>query len=246
MIDFYKDVHKVWARSHRAGSPIKYVRNTLLIKALKKLTPGFTLDAGCGTGAYSIFLAERGHTVKAFDASPFAIRKLREYSGKGVNIQAEINTVENFYSSEQFDNILAIEVMEHIVSDRSAIKKYYSLLKAGGTMVISVPATPFLYSLSDQFSGHYRRYSYKNFRSLITSAGFKHFQITRYGFPVLFLYSLIRKLFLDKLFIRHFLLTKGSADDHGTLFSRLYPLLLAIDLSDKSFFSVGYVAVCQK
>ena len=246
MIKNYNKLHKIWAKSHLAGSPIKFVRNALVFKELNKLTPGVTLDIGCGIGDYAVFLSKRGHKVTAFDPSPFAIEQVTERKGNDFNIKTEINTIEEFYSSELFDNIVGIEVMEHIESDKVALQKIYSILKKGGSMLISVPATPFLYSQTDKHSGHYRRYSYANFKKLLMEVGFKNVQIIKYGFPVLFVYSLIRKLFLDKIFIRHFSLSNKNSGKRTIAVSKIYPLILAIDKLNKPFWSVGYVAMCKK
>jgi len=243
----YDNRHELWARAHAAGSPVKFVRNAKVFIELDKLVPGNTLDAGCGTGEYSKFLLDRGHEVTAFDPSPVVIKKLMEKDGKELGIAIEVNTIEGFSSSKMFDNIISIEVFEHIESDQTAIKKLYSLLKKGGSMVISVPATPFLYSKADTISGHYRRYSYEGFMKLLTDAGLRELRIKRYGFPVLFVYSLIRKIWLDKILINHFSSLSSSGSRKKALFlSKFYPFILAIDQLNIPFWSVGYVARCKK
>jgi len=78
MVKNYDDLHKLWSRAHNAGSPTKFARNCVVYKELNKLTPGLTLDAGCGTGEYSMFLAELGHKVTAFDPSAYAVEKFVE------------------------------------------------------------------------------------------------------------------------------------------------------------------------
>lgn len=242
----YDNLHKLWARAHSAGSPIKFVRNAVVFRELDRLMPGNTLDAGCGTGDYSLFLSERGHRVTAFDPSPFAIKKLLERCRKTLSIEAEINTIEGFHSSKLFDNIISIEVIEHIEFDQTALQKLYIFLKKGGSILISVPASPFLYSEADRVSGHYRRYSSEEFMKLFTNVGFSNIQIKRYGFPILFFYSLMRKLFLDKILLRYFTSSSLEAKKEAHLFAKIYPLILIIDQLNVPFGSVGYVAKCKK
>ncbi|MBF0376529.1 MAG: class I SAM-dependent methyltransferase [Desulfamplus sp.] len=241
----YNNLHKLWQQAHSAGSPTKFVRNQVVFKELMELSPGKTLDIGCGTGEYSIFLAQSGHDVTAFDPSLFAIEKLNAIKNQ-LPIQSQVNTVENFSSSELFNNIIAIEVIEHIESDRDFLKKIYSLLKKDGSLMISAPATPFLFSEADRVSGHYRRYSYNNFLNILKDSGFINIKITSYGFPILFIYSLIRKFFIDKLLIRYFSVSNNRTTNNKFLFTKCYPFIFYIDKLNKSLWSVGYVAKCCK
>ena len=241
----YNQLHKLWHQAHSAGSPTKFVRNHIILKRLELLEPGNTLDVGCGRGEYSRFLAENGHNVTAFDPSSFAIEKLKE-THQRIQIKSEVNTIENFQSSYLFDNIISIEVIEHIESDQAFLRKLYFLLKKGGSIIISCPATPFLFSEADKISGHYRRYSFNNLSKILKNAGFKNIRITRYGFPVLFIYSLIRKLFLDKLLIHHFESAGSLSNKKLFSISKVYPLIFVIDLLDKPLWSVGYVVQANK
>ncbi len=57
---------------HEADPP------ALLVKALdQRNTPGSALDIGCGSGTYSIYMAERGYQVTAIDFMPQAIAMLQ-------------------------------------------------------------------------------------------------------------------------------------------------------------------------
>jgi len=242
----YDDLHKLWSRAHAAGSPIKFTRNAVVYAALDRLSPGLTLDAGCGTGEYSIFLTNKGHKVTAFDPSSFAVRTLSENGGAALGIEAQTNTIDGFHSIEKFNNIVSIEVIEHIKQDQAAVRKLYSLLQERGTMIISTPARAFLYSEADRISGHYRRYSGSGFRKILINAGFSEVKIKNYGFPLLFIYLLMRKLFLSKIITRHF--SKKETPDRGmsTILSELYPFMLAVDRINIPFLGIGYVAICRK
>ncbi|HVM34609.1 MAG TPA: class I SAM-dependent methyltransferase, partial [Actinomycetota bacterium] len=54
--------------------------NGRLVAEVARLTPGRALDVGCGEGADSIWLAQRGWTVTAIDISEVAIGRAREAS----------------------------------------------------------------------------------------------------------------------------------------------------------------------
>ncbi len=59
---------------------------------------------------------------------------------------------------EPFDAALALDVIEHIDDDRSALARLAQLVRPGGWVVVSVPALPDLFTEFDQIQGHRRRY----------------------------------------------------------------------------------------
>jgi SAM-dependent methyltransferase len=166
--------------------------------------------------------------------------------GTELGIQAQVSTIEEYCSTQQFDNIISIEVIEHVEFDKDAVQKLHSLLKVGGSLVITVPASPFLFSEADRVSGHYRRYSLDKFTELLTAAAFRKLSLRRYGFPLLFIYALARKAFLDRILINHFTFTHHRMERSPILISRIYPFIFSIDRLNIPFWSVGYVATYRK
>ncbi|MCK4794760.1 MAG: methyltransferase domain-containing protein [Desulfobacteraceae bacterium] len=242
----YDELHKLWARAHTFGSPTKFVRNVVVFSELNKLVPGITLDAGCGTGEYSVFLAKRGHKVTAFDPSPFAVRTLLERGGAELGVNVQVNTIEGFFSSLKFDNIVSIEVIEHIEFDQIAVQKSYSLLRKGGIMIASAPGATFLYSEADRLSGHFRRYSRSAFNKLFTRAGFAEVEVKSYGFPVLFVYSILMKILFEKMLIKYFSKDSCGRKSESNLLKKIYPYMLILDQLNITPLGVGYVATCKK
>lgn len=245
MID-YNELHLLWAKAHAASSPTKFVRNRVVFSALGSLLPGSALDVGCGMGEYSIFLARRGHEVTAFDQSSLAVKTLLDRGGAELGIEARVSTLKEFVTVKEFDYVLAIEVLEHIECDLDAISRLLLFLKKGGCMVISVPATPFLFGEADRVSGHYRRYSIGNLRRVLSEAGFEAVEIRRYGFPILFIYAMLRKLFFDRALIAHFTSSGSESNKKMITLAKFYPYIFLLDGANIPLFSVGYVAKCIK
>lgn len=101
------------------------------------------LDIGCGRGFYSLYCAASGARVTAVDDGPFVevAQNLAEELRLPVRIiRGDISKIgEHLPDQENYDKILAIEVLEHIVDDKNAFRDWCRLLKPGGTMIFSVP-----------------------------------------------------------------------------------------------------------
>ena len=67
----------------------------------------------------------------------------------------------------QADLLLAMDVLEHIKDDLSALKLWSKTLKKDGIMLITVPAFQCLWSSHDELLGHHRRYTKSSLLSLI-------------------------------------------------------------------------------
>jgi hypothetical protein len=72
---------------------------------------------------------------------------------------------------EPVDNIVAINIIEHIRNDKEFIRHSSSMLNKGGRLVIFAPAFPFLFSQIDKEAGHYRRYTKDDLSDLLKSNG---------------------------------------------------------------------------
>lgn len=71
-----------------------------------------------------------------------------------------------------FDVITLLDVIEHIDDDLAALRAVWSLLRPGGTLLITVPAMAWLWSDHDVSVHHRRRYVEADLRPLMAAAGF--------------------------------------------------------------------------
>jgi hypothetical protein len=62
------------------------------------------------------------------------------------------------------------DVLEHIEDDRAALARLHRLLVEDGHLVLSVPALPSLFGFHDEQLGHYRRYTRRSLRSVLSAA----------------------------------------------------------------------------
>jgi len=84
---------------------------------------------------------------------------------------------------QQFDCVVACEVLEHIEDDRVFLRKVNDLLKNRGQLILSVPARQKYWSKDDEIVGHFRRYEKQELYGKLIEADFKQIKIIAYGFP---------------------------------------------------------------
>ena len=92
-----------------------------------------------------------------------------------------------------FDYIYTLNVLEHIEDDKLALRQLHEKLKAGGRLLIYVPAFPLLYSSMDTKVGHVRRYTRRELMATVEAAGFS-VKAVAYVDSIGFLATLVFKL----------------------------------------------------
>lgn len=128
------------------------------------------LNAGCGSGDLSRRLGDLGHTVLGIDPEPsyIALALRNSASASHTNCSFQVCSIEEFSGTGNFDCVIATDVLEHIEDDHTAYAKMVSLVKPGGLVLITVPAGQWLFGYHDEQLGHFRRYSHKTLRALVS------------------------------------------------------------------------------
>lgn len=86
--------------------------------------------------------------------------------------------------NQSIDLLVMLNVLEHIEDDIGALQKAFNLLKPGGSLIIEVPAGPYLYDSYDAELRHFRRYSAKELHNKLVSVGFDVRRKSHLGFVV--------------------------------------------------------------
>jgi SAM-dependent methyltransferase len=99
------------------------------------------LDAGCGTGRYSIELARRGYAVHGIDLSPELVSVARESNAKGQSsVSFEVGNILT-RSAGRYDAILCRGVLNDLVADSArdaAFDAFVSALQPRGVLIVDV------------------------------------------------------------------------------------------------------------
>lgn len=243
-------------------APSFLLRRDRILRLLVDSTPGSLLEIGCGAGTILHELSRRGYNCEAMETSAAAL-EIANYVNSG---HARIHSSPQSHWEAKFDYLLSFEVLEHIENDRDALTLWYSWLKPGGTIILSVPAHMKKWTASDIWAGHYRRYEKPQFAELITASGFSIESIETYGFPLSnALLPLRAQVHARKLARREELLVNDRVRNNDmsgverSAESRLYPLLkslpgtmvmrVALFLQDKSAkqdWGTGYLLLARK
>lgn len=141
-----------------------------LARQMSGFVRGRVLEVGAGIGANITGLFN--HTVEhwlalepdARLASEIEARRARhEIPGQ---CHVVTGTIMDLPPTDQFDTIVYIDVLEHIVDDRGEVARAASHLAPSGRLIVLSPAHQYLFSPFDHAVGHVRRYDASSLSSL--------------------------------------------------------------------------------
>lgn len=126
------------------------------------------LDIGCGDALLFPQLTQFG--------TPYGVepdgRTLSEELARDPRIAAQ--PFDDCYQPRmRFGLILALDVLEHLDDPAAALRHARSLLRDGGTLVVTVPAFCGLWTRHDDLNQHRTRYTVGTLQPLVEEAGFR-------------------------------------------------------------------------
>jgi 2-polyprenyl-6-hydroxyphenyl methylase/3-demethylubiquinone-9 3-methyltransferase len=193
MVAFHDHIAARWDRKYSKKS----FRSRQL--AFEKCLPsqqlcGNWLDAGCGTGFLSRWLADKGAHVESVDLAPNMLALCqhfrRQYAAQDRLKEPRLVDVNLLpYPADSFDGILCSSVLEYVEDPATTLREFRRVLSPGGWLAVSVPnrasllrrimeaahriTSPFGKPWPEyiQFSVH--RYSVSEFQALLSGCGFE-------------------------------------------------------------------------
>jgi 2-polyprenyl-3-methyl-5-hydroxy-6-metoxy-1,4-benzoquinol methylase len=135
------------------------------------------LEVGAGIGTIASKMAERNamSEITAIEPAENLFEQLQATASQLRNVTAMQVTSQELASTrpQQFDSIVYVNVLEHILDDAAEMRTAFDLVAPGGSLGVFVPAMPRLYGSLDYKSGHHRRYDKARLREVIAGAGFE-------------------------------------------------------------------------
>ena len=173
------------------------MRERWVLQVLRQNCPatgwGSILDVGCGDGLLFDRLMEFGD-VEGIETSR-EIVDLANPHFKKIHIGP---FDDSFRPGKQYSLILLLDVLEHIPDPGAALRRCESLLKPGGSLVVTVPAFNVAWTNHDVLNHHMTRYRRATLLPLLQKAGFK-IEDSAYWFQWTFPVKLAQR-FTEKLF----------------------------------------------
>ena len=105
------------------------------------------------------------------------------------------------YPKNNFDLVVALDVIEHVEDDVAALAAIRDHVVDGGKAIVTVPACKFLWSEHDIVNAHKRRYNLKELTSKLQASGFVIEKISYFNtllFPVILVVRAVNNLLKRK------------------------------------------------
>jgi 2-polyprenyl-6-hydroxyphenyl methylase/3-demethylubiquinone-9 3-methyltransferase len=157
---------------------------------LEPLAPGRAVDLGSGSGWIAAQIAAMGHEVIGIDISASGVAVAQNAFPKVRFRQGSV--YEDL--GEQFDIVVACEVIEHLYEPRRFIANIYRSLRPGGVAILTTPYHGYLKNLAISIfngwdfhfsvsheGGHIKFFSPRSLEAILREAGFRDVQFRYAG-----------------------------------------------------------------
>jgi len=141
----------------------------------RHLRPGVALEIGSGHGIYARHILESPPIEELIisDIDPRAVEAIRaELAGQTRTLYVVMDGIEPDKLGGSVDNVILLNVLEHIADDEHLLRCCHEVLRADGVVIVFAPAFARLYGRMDREAGHHRRYERGQLRDLLERSGF--------------------------------------------------------------------------
>jgi SAM-dependent methyltransferase len=159
---------------------------SLLDRFAPQAARGDVLDAGCGTGGFTLWLRESYHPrrIVGLDTSEEALARCTE-RGLDELLCCPVEYIP--FPDASFDLVLSLNVIYHrdVADDGEALREMQRVLVPGGYLLLNLPALSSLRGSHDEAVEGARRYRAAGMRELLIRAGYEPVKMTYFVFTLL-------------------------------------------------------------
>lgn len=137
------------------------------------------LEIGCGTGGVLAEIEKcfPSLALSGGDAFLDGLNYAAQRTPKAALYRMDATHIPFF---EEFDLLGAFDVLEHVDDDEAMLHQLFTACKPGGGLMVTVPQHPFLWSRTDEYAHHKRRYTRKDLLRKVEQAGFTIERVTSF------------------------------------------------------------------
>ena len=171
-------------------------RNRFIASYVKKFAPNTTFwDIGGGNGFVSKGLQENGIDTVLVEPG---IEGAMNASNRGLNYVFCATLEEIQVNPAMIESAGLFDVLEHIEDAHGFLTEINKSMQKDGKLFITVPAYNFLWSVDDDFAGHFKRYTLSSLNNTLEAAGFEMVKSTYFYsvliIPIFFFRTLKQKI----------------------------------------------------
>jgi SAM-dependent methyltransferase len=168
----------------------------MILREVERLPHGARLlDGAVGLGQLAGRMQQRGYRVMGIDYSFDAAVHVRMTSSIPV-VVGDMTRMP--FKPCVFDGVTTGETLEHLDDDAAAANEIGRVLRSGGTCIATVPALESLWSASDDYYEHRRRYSRSGLTQMFRNARLSVSRAAYWGFPIVLVYDTLFLLPMNK------------------------------------------------
>lgn len=130
------DGYRAWSTTYdEPGNPLIEVEEPAVRRILDRLPPDDALDAACGTGRHSRYLAARGHRVIGMDSSPDMLARARAHLPDADLRHGDLHHLP--VDDGAVDLVVCSLALTHVAALTPVLAEFARVLRPGGHIVIS-------------------------------------------------------------------------------------------------------------
>ena len=128
--------YRIWSRTYdEPGNGLYPYEEPFVHGILDGLPPGVALDAACGTGRHTEYLAKRGHRVIGVDSSPDMLERARTRVPQAEFHEADLHRLP--LPDDHVDVVVCALALAHLPDFRPAFREFARVLRPGGHLIVT-------------------------------------------------------------------------------------------------------------
>ena len=168
--DFFADDAYVSLKNHLYNY---LLRRRAIRKCMQFQKRDLILEVGSGLSP----MMDDSERIVYSELSFPALRTLKRKQGGGYFVVADATNLP--FKACLFSQVICSEVLEHLPEDRPALREIASVMKPGGSLILTFPHRRSYFAVDDRFVNHFRRYELNEMEANLKKAGLETVEVRK-------------------------------------------------------------------